>query len=172
MKNKSTRLVRVAIAIFVIAIFNSSCSSTKNVSVHNDPQRGDKLRMNEIKSRAARDFSLRYPAIKNERWFRFKTGFSAKFSQEEVMNNVYYDRMGFFITAIRYYKEKNIPAELKKSIEDSFEGYTIISATESITNKESIFLVNIKSKTRLKTVKFTGNFMEITGDYRNADLDL
>lgn len=71
-----------------------------------EPQRGDKLRLNEIKARAARDFAYRYPQIDNERWFRYKTGFAAKFSQNQVLSSVYYDRMGYFITTIRHYREK------------------------------------------------------------------
>jgi hypothetical protein len=171
MNNIKTRLVRVAMSVPVITIAIISFAFTN----YKDHRRGDgdeKLRMNEIKARAARDFSDRYPGIDNERWYRFKTGFSAKYSQNQVLNNVYYDRMGFYITTIRYYKEKNIPADLKKFIIDNFAGYTIISATEVITPKESAFHFNIKNKMRLKTVKISDTEFEVTGDYRNGDLDL
>jgi hypothetical protein len=170
MNNIKTLLVRVAMIVLVITIAITSFA----INFDNDPPGGgnDKLRMNEIKARAARDFAGRFPTIDNERWYRFKTGFSAKFSQNQVMNNVYYDRMGFYITTIRYYKEKNIPVRFKKVIQQNFADYTIISATEVITSKESSFHFNIKNKTRLKTVKISESELEITGDYRNGDLDL
>jgi hypothetical protein len=165
MHNTSALLLRVAVIVLVKAIVFTSFAS-------DDPPRGDKLRMNEIKARAARDFSVRYPQVDYERWYRFKAGFSAKFSQNQVLSNVYYDRMGYFITTIRYYKEKAIPTRLKKVIQKEFADFTIVSATEVITEKESSFHFNIKNKTRLKTVKISDTELEVTGDYRNAELDL
>jgi hypothetical protein len=167
MQNSSAWLLRVAM---VALVYVFTTSSTANDS--NDPPRGDKVRLNEVKARAARDFGVRYPQIGNERWYRYAEGFSAKFSQNQVLSNVYYDRMGYFVTTIRYYKEKNIPAKVKKEIQHAFEGYAIVSATEVITLKESSFHFNIKSKTRLKTVKLTDREMEVTADYRNGDQDL
>jgi hypothetical protein len=171
MNNIKMPLVRVAISILVITIATISFSFI-NDNVHRRGDGDEKLRMNEIKARAARDFSDRYPGIDNERWYRFRTGFSAKYSQNQVINNVYYDRMGFYITTIRYYKEKNIPVNLKNFIKENFTDYTIVSATEVITPKESAFHFNIKNKTRLKTVKVSDTEFEVTGDYRNGDLDL
>ena len=168
MHNIKTPLVRGAMLVLVITIAITSSA----INFETDPTPGDKLRKNEIKARAARDFKGRYPNIENERWYRYRSGFSAKYSQNQVLSNVYYDRMGFYITTIRYYKEKNIPAELKDAIYDNFNGYTIISATEVITPKESAFHFNIKNKARLKTVKISETILEVTGDYKNGDPDI
>lgn len=165
MKNMSTLLQRVAMIVLVNTLAITSIAA-------GDPPNGDKLRMNEIKARAARDFAGRFPFIDNERWYKYNTGFSAKFSQNSVMNNVYYDRSGYYITTIRYYKERNIPNRLKKLVQKAFTDYTIVSATEVITTKESSFQFNLKNKARIKTVKLTEQELEVTGDYRNGELDL
>src|SRR5688572_4023658 len=82
-------------------LLDTACTPLSTLSLHdalpisssaandsNDPPRGDKVRLNEVKARAARDFGVRYPQIGNERWYRYAEGFSAKFSQNQVLSNV------------------------------------------------------------------------------------
>src|SRR5690349_832040 len=93
MNNIKKPLLRLAMPFIAVII-----AITSFAFINEGDPRGDgdeKLRMNEIKARAARDFADRCPGIENEKWYRYSTGFSAKFSRNQVLNNVYYDRMGF-----------------------------------------------------------------------------
>jgi hypothetical protein len=175
MKNTSGLLVRTAIVILMNALAISSkatpflpfadTSVTKDPAIHY-------LRMNEINAHAARDFIGRFPAITTEKWLRSTTGYAVKFSENDVINHVYYDRAGNFIKTIRYYVEKNIPARFKKLLLSEFSDYTIVAATELITEKEKSFYFHIKNRKRIKTVKIESDIIQVTADFRNAEQDL
>lgn len=175
MKNTSGLLVRMAIVVLMITLAFSSgatttlafadTGATKEPAVHY-------LRLNEINAHAARDFIGRFPAITTEKWLRTSTGYSAKFSENDVISNVYYDRAGNYIKVLRYYVEKNIPARLKNILRSEFNDYTIVAATELITVKEKSFYIHIKNRKRIKTVKIVSDTIEVTADFRNAEQDL
>ena len=175
MKNTSGLLVRMAIVVLMIVPAISTeatpflpfadTSVTKDPTIHY-------LRLNEVNAHAARDFIRRFPAITTEKWLRTATGYSAKFSDNDVLSNVYYDRAGHYINTIRYYEEKNIPAGLKNLLRSEFSDYTIVAATELIKEKEKSFYFHIKNRKRIKTVRIVSDTIEITADFRNAELDL
>jgi hypothetical protein len=175
MNNTSGLLVRMAIVVLMNTFALSSGATTtlafadtgaiKNPAVHY-------LRLNEINSHAARDFIARFPAITTEKWLRTPSGYAAKFSENEVHSNVNYDRAGNYINTLRYYAEKNIPARLKNVLRSEFSDYTIVAATELITEKEKTFYFHIKNRKRIKTVKIVSDTVEVTADFRNAEQDL
>lgn len=162
----------------VVVLMNASAISS---SASNTPlsdtglaknQSSHYLRLNEINAHAARDFVDRFPNVNTQKWLRTTNGYSAKFTENEVLNNVYYDRVGNYINTIRYYQEKNIPARLKNILRHEFGDYTIVAGTELITSKEKSFYFHIKNRKRIKTVKIVADTIEITADYRNAEQDL
>ena len=175
MKNTSSLLVRMAIVVLINTLAFSSQANpflpfadtvvTKDPSIHY-------LRLNEINAHAARDFIARFPASTNEKWMRGTTGYTVKFSENEIITHVYYDRAGNFIKALRYYVENSIPARFKKSLLSEFSDYTIVAGTELITAKEKSFYFHIKNRKRIKTVRIVSDILEVTADYRNAEQDL
>jgi hypothetical protein len=175
MKNRSGLLVRMAIVVLLHALAISSKASPSipfaDTTVIKDPGI-HYLRLNEINAHAARDFTGRFPAITTQKWLRTATGYSAKFSENDVPNNVYYDRGGHYINTIRYYAEKNIPVRLINVLRSEFSDYTILAATELISEKEKSFYLHIKNRTRIKTVKIVADTIEVTADFRNAEQDL
>lgn len=168
MKNSLAVLLRVAGSVLVIFLTITADAAPAN-ELSGNPAPGDNLRLNEVKSRAARHFLSRFPNTSNEKWSRSMAGYSVKFTQKNVLTSIYYDRLGYCINTIRYYKEENIPMRLKKLVQREFPDFEIESATEVTMEKQTSFTFNIKNTVRFLTVKVVNDEFEITGDYKTPD---
>ncbi len=182
MKNTPVTLVAVVICLLLTSTILTPArasaipfgifSDTGALLQKNSTPPNKYLRLNEINARAARDFTLRYPTITDEKWLRSSHGYSVKFVQGEITNHVHYDRGGYFINALRYYGHNSIPEPLKRRIQRAFSGYSILSLTEVVNEKGSSFHLNIKNITRIKSILVTAQHIEVIDDFRNASPEL
>lgn len=175
MKNTPGLLVRMAIVVLMNTLAFTSSAATKHIFADTGTTKDPivhYLRLNEINGHAARDFGERFPSITTGKWLRGTTGYAVKFSENDVICHVYYDRSGNFIKTIRYYVEKNIPVRFRNILHSEFSDYTIVAGTELITEKERNFYVHIKNRRRIKTVRIVSDTIEVTADFRNAEQDL
>lgn len=175
MKNTSGLLVRMAIVVLMNAPAFSSAAATRlpfaDTGTFKTPAT-HYLRLNEINAHAARDFAGRFSEITTGKWLRSTTGYTVKFSENEVLCYVYYDRAGYFIKTIRYYVEKNIPVRFRNALRSEFSDYAIVAATELITEKEKSFYFHLKNRKKIKTVRIVSDIIEVIADYRNAEPEL
>jgi hypothetical protein len=154
--------------VFVASGFINSALAYSDTSAHKYPP-DHMLRLNEVNSRAARDFFHRFPGISTEKWMLISDGYAAKFSEMEVRNVVYYDRSGNYMNNVRYFPENTVPAYIKELVQYEFSDYTIIAGIELMAPKEHSFHINIKNRKRVKVLKITGETIEVTVDFRNAE---
>jgi hypothetical protein len=119
--------------------------------------------------RAARHFEKQYH-VDNEKWYKLDQGFVALFMEHSNINRAYYDDQGRFQFTVKNYEEKDMPAEIRKMVNDKYLGYNIFLVTEIITDEETIYEVHIKDEHTVKTLQVWDHQMKLIEDMVNAEM--
>src|SRR5688572_14188380 len=69
--------------------------------------------LNEISSRAIRDFIRRYDFTTDEKWYKLTKGYVAFFEKDSINFKVSYDARGQWVSTMRTYTEKYLPSAVR-----------------------------------------------------------
>jgi len=107
----------------------------------------------EVNEKVLKAFKETFTAAQNVTWHEYEDYTQANFEIEKVQVRAQYAEDGRLIRTIRYYSEKellpNIVAKLKKKYGDK----EITGVTESSSEDEVCFVINIKDATHWYVVK-------------------
>jgi hypothetical protein len=70
--------------------------------------------LNEISSRAFKDFAKHYSRSNNEKWFKTPKFIIASFKNDSILYKIYYSKGGVFLYSYKYYDEKKCEEGLKE----------------------------------------------------------
>jgi hypothetical protein len=124
--------------------------------------------LNEINIHAFRQFRKMFPRITDESWFKNNDGYIVSFVQKSVRNQVHFNPKGAFQYTVRYYEEKDLPAELLKAMKKKYPDYRINVVTEIMNGERTLYLVKIENHFSVKTISVVDGKMEITEDLVNG----
>ncbi len=119
--------------------------------------------------KAVRDFRKKFPAV-TESWYNTQEGgFAATYYQNEIRHLAFYNHYGNWLYNESIYAAGKLNSTIRRQVLDSYEEYVINNVIELHTPLDLIYLINIqnKDKTRSKTVRITGNDMEVISDLTN-----
>ncbi|HUQ64800.1 MAG TPA: hypothetical protein VM101_01510, partial [Flavitalea sp.] len=110
--------------------------------------------LNEVSSRAIRDFNKNYKDITNVNWFQSSIGFIAAFVTEgNVKSFNYYDKKGVFQYMIRYYKEDRLSNDVRHLVKSKYYDFDINQITEVTRNGKMAYVIKLDDKDHWKTIK-------------------
>jgi hypothetical protein len=121
--------------------------------------------LSEISTKAMRDFRKTFKTTKGEKWYKFKDGFLAKFTEEITESNVLYDRKGNWECTILHYPEAKLSEEIRKSVKSEFYDYSITLVDEIQIDDKVIYIVHMQNQTTWKNVCVRDGEIEVIEDF-------
>jgi hypothetical protein len=168
---KKIHLFVAAILVCGLAVGSrANAQTTKNISYLSDAKSLEKaLALYDpnaaVNTKAMRDFKKTYPHIESEKWFSFKDGFAAKFTEDGIQRMVTYNRIGDWLYTIAYYEEKQLPEDIRALVKSSYYDYTITVVQEITARQQTIYLVHMQDANTWKTVRVADGEMSVVEDF-------
>jgi len=113
-----------------------------------------------VNPRALSDFRRNYKSVGDARWIQIKHGFLAKFKADAVETRVFYDPHGRWSSTILTYAEDKLPAHIRSKVKSTYYDYTIYLVHEITIGDNTVYLVSMQDKTRIKTIRVTDENMD------------
>lgn len=113
------------------------------------------LHLNEVASKAIRDFNKFYKNAGDAKWFRLTDGtdgFVAFFNGDGIQTRVLYDKKGNYYCCFRHYFEDKLPPAVRHRIKTIYYDFNIYHITEVNMNNKTVFAIMIEDKTCWKQI--------------------
>lgn len=128
--------------------------------------------LNDINIRAVRDFTQRFKETPDVKWYKLKNGYVAQFFSDSIQTRADYNMHGHWLITIRYYKEKEMPRDIRSLIKSTYFDYTIMLVKEingRIEGQDKIvYEVQLEDASTLKTIRVFDGETEVIGDYKKG----
>ena len=123
--------------------------------------------LNYLPTRAFRHFRKTYPDVRQERWMRTGSGYSAYFgAQDSATYHILYDRNGHFEKALIYYAQGKIPEALQESMKNACPDYTVLYTSEMDEGTKKTYEIMMTDDATVKVIDVTGQDITTVYEYR------
>jgi hypothetical protein len=124
----------------------------------------------EINEKVLKAFKETFTAAQNVTWHEYEDYTQANFEVEKVQVRAQYAEDGRLIRTIRYYSEKELLPNIVARLKKKYTGKEITGVTESSSEDEVSFVINIKDENHWYIVKTDvyGNTQQ-TDKFKRAD---
>jgi len=126
--------------------------------------------MNEISSKAIRDFIRRYDFTTDEKWYKLTKGYIASFKKDSIDFKVSYDARGQWVSTIRTYTEKYLPSAVRHPIKSAHYDYNIYLVREIESDDHPlvyfIYLRKAENETSFKNIMYSDGEMQEVEPYK------
>jgi hypothetical protein len=108
-----------------------------------------------VSKQVSKAFSSTFKDAQNPKWFKVSKNYVVEFIQSDMKNKAMYQKNGRLIYHISYGNEKNLPPEIKKSIRNNYEGYSITTAINVQEHETNAWMVNLEGNKNIVVLKAT-----------------
>lgn len=146
--------------IFVIAALVAGFTAT----AANNPDK--------VTERVLRAFKETFKQAREITWHNYADYYQANFKQDEIQVRAQYSDDGTLLKTIRYYGEEQLLPNIVAKLKSKYSGKDIQGVTETSSNDEVSFVINLKDKDHWYIVKSDvyGN-LELSDKFKRADKD-
>ena len=126
---------------------------------------------NTISEKVLKAFNETFTAAQDVTWHEYSDYSQANFRQDDVQVRAQYDADGKLLKTTRYYAEKQLLPNIVSKLKQKYAGKVIGGVTETTSDEEVSFVINIKDDKNWYIVKSDvyGNLQQIE-KYKRADL--
>lgn len=125
--------------------------------------------LNEISTRAVRNFTREYKNIPDAKWFKYENGFAVYFTSDSIQKRIFYNKRGDRTCVIRDYCEDRLPREIRHLVKSTYYDFDIYLINEVTMNGITAYVVKIQDKTSMKEIKVVGGVVEVMKEYIKAE---
>jgi len=125
--------------------------------------------INNISTRAIRDFIKRYHYTTAEKWYKLTKGYVAFFEKDNIKFIVSYDIKGYWVSTMRTYTEKHLPSAVRHPVKSAHYDFNIYLVREIETNDQPliyfIYLRKAEDATLFKNIVYSDGEMQEVEPY-------
>jgi hypothetical protein len=124
-----------------------------------------------ISEKVLKAFKETFTTAENVTWEEFdNSNCQANFKQNEIIVKAMFDNDGNLLETIRYYGEKNLPANILAKLKKKYPGKEIFGVTELVSETEVSYYVSLKDEKNWINVKSDpyANIQQLE-KFKNAD---
>jgi len=121
--------------------------------------------INNINTRAIRDFTSSYKNPTEVRWIVLPDGFQVHCYDDSFQIRIRYDNKGKRICMIRDYRENKLPHDVRHIIRSQYYDYNIFTVSEISIRGRTIYIVKIEDATTWKVLCIEDGEMTCTEEY-------
>lgn len=124
----------------------------------------------EVNEKVLKAFKETFAKAQAVTWHEYDEYFQANFKQNEVQIRAQYDAEGKLLRTIRYYGEQQLLPNIVAKLKKKYEGKELIGVTETSSDDEVSFVINLRDDKSWYTVKsdIYGNLQQ-TEKFKRAD---
>jgi hypothetical protein len=123
--------------------------------------------LNEISSKAFKDFSTHYSTSNNEKWFKTPKYIMASFKNDSIFYKVYYSKRGSFLYSYKYYDEKKCQQDLKEMLQYVYPEFHILNIVELYEKRRIVYGINLTNDAITKTVELDNGELKTLDEFQN-----
>lgn len=125
------------------------------------------LKVNKANTKAVKEFSKSHPQAENVQWYVETNGSFVYYSLNEKKGRRFYNGKGMFVYDILTYSEKDLPLDIRAMVKQTYYlDYDITLVKEIHTAGKTIYIIDIQSKSTLKTLRICNDEMEVLEEYK------
>jgi hypothetical protein len=125
--------------------------------------------MNDINTRAMRDFVSRYKDVTTEQWHKTNGNWVAVFFRDSVQYRVVYDKRGDLNFIMKYYEEPELARDVRARIKSVYFDYKIFIVQEiESPDHSTVYIVNLQGDTDWKKIKLCDGDIEVMEQYKKG----
>lgn len=151
-------------ACLAAAICNTTFAQEASVA-RVEPEFTHGRALNNISTRAIRDFHKAYREVFDEEWYSVQNGFIAKFTRNNIKTRVDYDKQGNWLSTMRILNERQIPREVRNRVKSVYFDDAITQVEEIQNKDDKVYLVHLEGETTWKIVRVSEGEMTVLEDY-------
>jgi len=121
--------------------------------------------LTEINSKAMRSFASSYTNAIDAKWVKYPGGFVVYFIQEGIRYKVYYTPAGDLKCTIRQYSAEYMPIEVRRLVEDVYQGYSIFLVSEVTKVGKTKYEIKIEDDSTFKEIRIEDGGIKTINDY-------
>ena len=122
-----------------------------------------------INNKVQKSFAHYFAAATGQFWSKVGSAFHTSFYVNGAHNCALFDKSGHLLYAIKYGKEKDLPADVRKIIKSEYYDYDITAAIEVKADERNIWVVNMKDDTTYLTVRVEDGEMEKVQEFTKSN---
>jgi hypothetical protein len=144
--------------------FAGFISSSEELSIARD---SITVLLNEISTKAVRDFARDFKNVPDAKWFKKENGFAVFFAGDSIQTWIFYDKSGNRECVIRDYSENRLPGEIRHIVKSTYYDFSIYLVNEVTINDITGYIIKIRDKNSLKEIKVVDGEMEVMREYNS-----
>ena len=154
-------------ALIASALFNSTFAQQASMASI-DPGTKYGKALNNISTRAIRDFHHSYTDVYDEQWYPVMYGFIAKFTLNNIKTRVDYDKQGNWLSTTRFLSESQMPREVRRRVKSVYFDDSITLVLEIENKEDKVYIVNLEGQTTWKKVRVSNSELIELEDYNKT----
>jgi hypothetical protein len=159
-------------AILVVATVNTASAQQAGNSSQREfakPSKNESVYMNDISTKAIRDFEKRFGDLHNKQWYRAGDGFVVKFTIRDMAHRSAYNSRGNWIYTIKYYPEAKMPRDIRAVVKRTYFDYTI-TQVEEVERPDGpvVYVVHMYDADSWINVSVTDGEMEVMEEFEKG----
>lgn len=134
------------------------------------PASGEDIYLNNISTRAVRDFERRFKEADKPRWYACKRGWLVKFNHHDIKTSVAYDSRGTWVYSIKCYGEKEMPRDVRALVKTVYYDYKI-TLVQEITEPGidgPVYAVQAEDKDHILMIRVYNNDVQLASRLRKT----
>jgi hypothetical protein len=123
-----------------------------------------------VNEKVLKAFKQTFTTAQNVTWEEFEnTNYQANFKQNEIIVKAMFDSEGNLLETLRYYGEKELPANIKAKLNKKYSGKEIFGVTEAVSDSDVSYYVTLKDEKTWLVIKSDpyANFQQVD-KFKNA----
>lgn len=117
--------------------------------------------LNDINTKAARDFLRRYEQAIDPNWYKVTGGYIVKFMLNNILHRAAYTNPGEWLYTILYYKEKTMSKAIRDIVKRVYYDYSITQIEEiQAPGKPVVYIVHMEDAATWRNVQVCEGEME------------
>ena len=163
-------LINAGICLLALTACGHAQQATSELVAHRITVSSPKSNyMNDINTRAVRDFVTRFTNVTDETWQKTNSGFIAVFIRDSVHYRVMYGTHGDLNYVMKYYEEPKFDRSVRAQIKSVYYDYSIFIVQEiESPHNPPVYIVNLQGEEDWKKVKFCNGEMEVLEEYKKS----
>jgi hypothetical protein len=105
-------------------------------------------------------FKRTFPDAAHLRWYTVDKNYLAKFIQEDLSHQALLSKKGRLKYDITYGGEKQLPADVRQKVKDSYEDYKVTSVANVKESGRNIWVINMESPSHFAVARAEGDVFE------------
>jgi hypothetical protein len=122
----------------------------------------------EVNDRVVKKFTKQFAEATDVVWAKTNNGFIARFTSNGIQSWAFLTKGGNCLSTMRYYTEKELPADVRNQVKSTYYDFSITSVKEVSCNKLTAYLVTIEDKATWKVIRIVDGEMDIFEEHQKS----